>query len=143
MAEENTVLRGKNEINRQECNRIIAKKEGKLKELTEVNEHLTNKNNLLKQELDGEIIRCEAFYNKELGKFYQNSKNRLKNFGKTSLNESSVLGKKMNRDMENLLIVVNENLSDFNSKVALNTNEKFNINVEDTVNKLNETRNKK
>lgn len=136
-------MRKQNENNRIECNNLLTKKEVKLKELLEVNHQLTNKNELLKQEQHGEIIRCETFYNKELGKFYENSRNRMKVFGKTSLNEVNMLRNKSNKLMEGLISTVNENLSTFNSKVALNTNEKFNINVEDTVSKLNETRSRK
>jgi ABC-type transporter Mla subunit MlaD len=140
MGEENVELRHKNEYKRKEANAIIVEKEKTLEGLKATNNKLTEKNNQLKHELADEVNRAEEYYQRELGRFYQNTKNKLKNFGKKALNESSVLANKMNKKMDGLLENVNSNMGEFNSKVAVESNEKFNINVDDTILKLNETR---
>ena len=140
MAEENVELRHKNEFKRKDANDVIAKKEQTLAGLKTVNTKLTEENTQVRKQYLDEVNRAEEYYQKELGRFYQNTRNKLKNFAKKALNESSVLASKMNKKMDGLLESVSTNMGDFNSKVAVDSNEKFNINVDDTINKLNESR---
>lgn len=140
LAEENVELRHKNEFKRKDANEIIAQKEHTLHGLQATNNKLTEENTNLKKQFSDEVNKSEEYYQRELGRFYQNTRNKLKNFAKKALNESSILASKMNKKMDGLLENVRNNMGDFNSKVAVDSNEKFNINVDDTINKLNESR---